>query len=411
MGGYLNNMKTRKVLLSLLLLFCLLVFAGQKTSAAETSLSSTKKSTYIGKSFRLTLNEASGPVEWSSTDSRIATVEGGSVNALAAGKVTITAKCSGTEYTCIVTVKEPFLNYSSRRLMQGKTFTLCPQGTKAISFQSQNESIASVDSDGNVTANNPGKTVIFVKCINGKTYACSITVYQPILLKENPTFEDLAPTVNMTFEELVGDNGVYGLPEGFAQVGTYKLIVDLYHKVVLAYAMDDNGKYTIPVRYMLCSVGASDTPTPTGTFKMESFRLRYEIFANTNSYAQYWSIISGRIYFHSILYSSLNASDYTGSWNNLGKAVSHGCVRLTVPDARWIWYNVAPGSTVVIRKGSADDKATAEIRSKLKLASMPSKRVKLKKGEVPYTDNWFIEDVPHEVEFVQGSQNGGEAAY
>lgn len=391
--------------------FLFLPVLQQNVKADDVSLSSTRKTTYIGKSFKLTLKGAEGKIKWSSSDSKIASVADGAVTALAKGKVTITARYNKTDYTCTVTVKEPFLNFSTKKLMQGKSFTLSVQGTKAISFLSQNENIASVDADGVVTANAPGKTVIFVNCINGKSYPCSITVYQPILLKENPTFEDLAPTVNMTFEELVGDNGNYDYPEGFAQPGTYKLIVDLYHKVVLAYAMDEDGKYTIPVRYMLCSVGASDTPTPTGTFEMESYRLRYEIFANTNSYAQYWSIISGRIYFHSILYSSLNASDYTGSWNNLGKAVSHGCVRLTVPDARWIWYNVAPGSTVVIRKGSADDKETAEIRSKLKLAPMPATRAKLKKGEVPYTDNWFIEDVPNDVPFVQGSQNGGEAAY
>lgn len=400
-----------RVLLMTLICCILPVTANINSNAAEVALNTAKKTTYTGKSFTLTLNDATGTVEWSSSNEKVATVSEGRVTALVAGTATITAKYNKLSYTCEVTVKEPFLNYSSKRIMVGKSFTIAPQGTKAVSFTSQNDRIASVDENGAVTAKESGKTVIYVKCTNGRTYACSITVYQAIQLKDNPSFEDLAPTVNMSFAELVGDNGIYGLPEGFAQVGTYKLIVDLYHKVVMAYTLDDNGKYTIPVRYMLCSVGAPETPTPTGTFEMESFRLRYEIFANTNSYAQYWSIIKGRIYFHSILYSSLNASDYTGSWNNLGKAVSHGCIRLTVPDARWIWYNVAPGSTVVIRKGSADDKETAEIRSKLKLAGMPSSRVNLKKGEIPNTDNWSIEDVPHEVGFVQGSQNGGEAAY
>ncbi|MCQ2495047.1 MAG: L,D-transpeptidase family protein [Lachnospiraceae bacterium] len=399
-------------ILLLALVCCMLpLTAAGKANAAEASLSSSKKTTYSGKGFSLTLDNAAGSVEWLSSDEKIATVTNGKVSAHTAGTVTITAKYNNVSYSCEVTVKEPFLNFSSKRVMVGKSFSLVPQGTKALSYFTQNDRIASVDENGTVTAKDSGKTVIYVKCSNGRTYACSITTYMPIQLKENPSFEDLAPTVNMSFEELVGDNGIYDLPKGFAQVGTYKLIVDLYHKVVLAYAMDDNGKYTIPVRYMLCSVGAPETPTPTGTFKMESFRLRYEIFANTNSYAQYWSIIKGRIYFHSILYSSFDASDYTGSWNNLGKAVSHGCIRLTVPDARWIWYNVAPGSTIVIRSGSSDDKATAEIRSKLKLASMPSTRAKLKKGQVPYTDNWSMEDVPHEVDFVQGSQNGGEAAY
>ena len=215
----------------------------------------------------------------------------------------------------------------------------------------------------------------------------------------------------MSFEELVGDNGIYDELVAMPEPGTYKLVVDLYHKVVMAYTKDENGKYVRPVRYMLCGVGASATPTPTGTFKMENYRLRYERFNGTNCYGQYWSILTGRIYFHSILYNSFDAKDYTvTSYDNLGKAVSHGCIRLTVPDARWIYYNVAPGTEVVVRKGSADDKETAAIRKQLNLVKRPSNRPNLVKGKIPDTDNWTIEEVAHEVEFIQGSQNGGEAA-
>ena len=67
--------------------------------------------------------------------------------------------------------------------------------------------------------------------------------------------------------------------------------------------------------------------------------------------------------------------------------MSHGCIRLTVPDARWIYYNVAPGTEVEVRKGSSSDKEAAEIRSKLVLAKRPSKRPDLVKGEIPDTDN------------------------
>ena len=38
------------------------------------------------------------------------------------------------------------------------------------------------------------------------------------------------------------------------------------------------------------------------------------------------------------------ASDY----NKLGQAASHGCVRLCVADARWIYYNCPIGTKVVI---------------------------------------------------------------
>lgn len=218
-------------------------------------------------------------------------------------------------------------------------------------------------------------------------------------------FALLAPTTLMSFEELVGDNGIYDYPEGFLKPDTYKIIVDKYYQVVMVYKADSNGEYTIPVRYMLCTTGASGSPTPSGTFNMKSYRVRYALFNNTDVYGQYWSLITGRIYFHSILYSNKDASTYTeSSYNNLGKHVSHGCVRLSVPDARWIWYNAAPGTCVVIRDGSSSDKETALIRDQLKLAPLPKVRPKSMTGDIPYTDNWRVEDIPHDVEFIQGNQ-------
>ena len=220
-------------------------------------------------------------------------------------------------------------------------------------------------------------------------------------------WDDLVPTSHMTFEELVGDNGIYEYPEAFPLPDTYKIIVDLKYQVVMVYAKDDKGKYTIPVRYMLCSSGADKSQSPVGTFEMKNYRVRFSRFVNTDSFGQYWSLITGRIYFHSVLYSSKDASDYsTSTWNNLGKNVSHGCIRLTVPDARFIYYNMAPGTVVEIRKGSSKDTETKEIRDRLieGKAEVPSKRLKLKAGKIPNTDNWQIDEVPHIVDFVQGHQ-------
>ncbi|MCR5431026.1 MAG: L,D-transpeptidase [Lachnospiraceae bacterium] len=220
-------------------------------------------------------------------------------------------------------------------------------------------------------------------------------------------WDDLAPTTHMTFEELVGDNGIYEYPAAFGTPDTYKIIVDLKYQVVLVYEKDENGEYTVPVRYMLCSSGANKTSSPVGTFEMKDYRVRFSRFVNTDDYGQYWSLITGRIYFHSILYDSRNASDYiTSTWNNLGKNVSHGCIRLSVPDARFIYYNMAPGTIVQIRKGSSSDTETKEIREKLieGKAKAPSERVTLKAGDIPYTDNWNKDDIPQTVPFVQGHQ-------
>ena len=123
-------------------------------------------------------------------------------------------------------------------------------------------------------------------------------------------------------------------------------------------------------------------------------------------WAPEFHVIDGRMYFHSILYSKRDAATYTGSFNNLGRRASHGCIRLTVPDARWIWYNAAPGTTVIVRDGSSKDETTAAIKKMLTLDKMPDERpASLTGTDIPYTDNWSIDEVPHDVDFIQGSQN------
>ena len=133
--------------------------------------------------------------------------------------------------------------------------------------------------------------------------------------------------------------------------------------------------------------------------------VRFSQFARDKTYGQYWTQIRGAIYFHSILYSKFDTSTYIEEvWERFGQADSHGCVRLTVPDAKWMYYHIAPGTECVIRDGEPEDAETAAIREQLILAEAPDQRLRLEPSEIPDTDNWSIEDIPIEVEFVQGSQ-------
>lgn len=223
--------------------------------------------------------------------------------------------------------------------------------------------------------------------------------------EEAKPFSDYAPTVNMEYAELVGDDGLRSYPEGYPKAGTYKIIVDIANQVTMVYKKDDNGNYTVPVRYMLCSTGLDDR-TPVGTFEMGAYRVRFSVFVRDGRHGQYWTQIRNAIYFHTTLYTDDDASTYIEeTTDELGSKASHGCVRLVVPDARFMWYNIAPGTICEIRGGSKSDVETAYIRSQLKLAEAPKKHLDLKAGEIPNTDNWKIEDVPHEVDFVQGSQS------
>lgn len=232
-------------------------------------------------------------------------------------------------------------------------------------------------------------------------------------------FSYYAPTVNMSFEELVGSlddfdesnpksNDTFRMPLGYPAPDTYRIIVDLYWQVVMVYTKDETGAYTVPVRYMLCSSGDPHKyyETTTGVFKMKPTKVRFGNF-KTGETAQYWSLIRSRTYFHSTLYSKYRdlSSVDKASYEALaaGKKASHACIRLTVPDARWIFYNISYDTEVEIRKGSKDDAETQAIREKLHLAPWKD-NADLSVANTPYTDNWTIEDVKIEVPYVHATQ-------
>lgn len=129
----------------------------------------------------------------------------------------------------------------------------------------------------------------------------------------------------------------------------YVLKVSVADQRVYAYGLDDNNAYTDLVRTMVCSTGRSGTPTPTGTFSSGTGPgARWHFFKKFNCWAQYAYYIQGDIMFHSVLYGSKEGSVTRSSVNNLGSRASHGCVRLSVEDAQWIWQNCPKNTTVII---------------------------------------------------------------
>jgi len=132
---------------------------------------------------------------------------------------------------------------------------------------------------------------------------------------------------------------------------TYFIHVNRKNCKITIFAKDGNKGYTIPVMAMTCSVGTSKTPTPKGTYNtVEKFR--WQILMGP-SYGQYCTRVVRGIYIHSVAgynKTSYNLSAY--DYNKLGQPASHGCIRLCVRDAKWIYDNCKVGTTVTI-----DDKS------------------------------------------------------
>lgn len=133
----------------------------------------------------------------------------------------------------------------------------------------------------------------------------------------------------------------------------YLIKVNRYHNTITIYEQDATGEYTVPTKAITCSVG-SYSRTIKGTFALKE-KYRWKALMG-DVWGQYSTRIVKGILFHSVYYYQNNnpASLATSEYNKLGNAASHGCIRLTVADAKWIYDNCPSGTLVEI----FDDKSS-----------------------------------------------------
>lgn len=146
----------------------------------------------------------------------------------------------------------------------------------------------------------------------------------------------------------------------------YTLMVDVANQITRAYTYDEHGEYTVLVREMICSTGTSRNPTPLGTTLMPKKRARWGYFPTWDSHAQYLTRIDAANAFHSVLYTAPDESTLsTKSFDMLGQPASHGCVRLLVSDAKWIYDNCKEGTIITVYEGEYDPEYTMSLKPKL----------------------------------------------
>ena len=146
----------------------------------------------------------------------------------------------------------------------------------------------------------------------------------------------------------------------------YTLMVDVTNQIVRAYTYDENGQYTVLVREMICSTGTKKNPTPLGTTIMPSKRARWGYFPTWDSHAQYLTRIDSANAFHSVLYTQPDETTLSvKSFNALGTPASHGCVRLYVSDAKWIYDNCSAGTIITVYEGEYDPEYTMTLKRPL----------------------------------------------
>lgn len=139
------------------------------------------------------------------------------------------------------------------------------------------------------------------------------------------------------------------LNEEPAEAETNKYLLKVYKgsQSVIVYSKDTDGNYTVQEKVFTCSTGAKATPTRSGSY-ITIKKYRWRLLMGP-SYGQYSTSFSNDYLFHSVPCSSEKPDTMSkGGYLKLGKPASHGCVRLCVADAKWIYDNCELGTAVEV---------------------------------------------------------------
>lgn len=128
--------------------------------------------------------------------------------------------------------------------------------------------------------------------------------------------------------------------QSFSSSTKWLILVDTTaNKVGIYYG--SKGNWT-EKKYWSCTTGAASTPTVKGSFTVKSKGLAFGSGYTCWYYTQFY----GNYLFHSVLYNPGSKTSIQDG--RLGINASHGCVRLSLTNAKWIYDNIPSGTKVYI---------------------------------------------------------------
>ena len=123
----------------------------------------------------------------------------------------------------------------------------------------------------------------------------------------------------------------------------YTVFTNLSTNIVNVFIADGTGKEIVTYKRYQCTSGAPSTPTIRGTYYI--YMKRY-YFDSGASRCFYFSPFKGGYGFHTVLcYKDPTPSRIMDG--RLGMYLSHGCIRLAIENAKWIYDNCPVGTKVI----------------------------------------------------------------
>ena len=185
------------------------------------------------------------------------------------------------------------------------------------------------------------------KTENQKQTATSVSTTKTKSEKNLENVKPLSDSKNQQLRKMLSD-----VDEDYSRYYNYIVAVNIETNLLTVYEKED-GKFTKPIKAMICSSGAKGSETPQGEFKMNEKILWCLMVDDT--YGRYITRFNGSYMIHSVPYKSKNPADLDyKSFNKLGESVSHGCIRLSLSDAKWIYDNIKFGTKLIVYKSDVD---------------------------------------------------------
>ncbi len=154
------------------------------------------------------------------------------------------------------------------------------------------------------------------------------------------TGEAVEEAVEETSEVLQETSVLKGDDVDFSNSENFRIEIDLTRQRVIVFHKDDI------LREMICSGGAPESPTPLGEY-VTSQKIEYSWVERFGVGAYYWVRFFENYLIHSIPFNE-NDEMIIEEYEKLGNPVSHGCVRLSLEEAKWLYETLPLGVKVLI---------------------------------------------------------------